>query len=152
MMKCWHLWRVGMQPVMCSVLVHIFLHREMLQHQNSMDSSNSMSIGDIRGALTESSDPEKKMLSIQYDALSIADIGGRRILKSTAYYLPFPFPFIFSFQYAHPTPARTHQNFGIEKKKKSPLPRHPTTLWNHILSLLITVRSDVSIKTRNINC
>ena len=79
-----------MQPVMCSVLVHIFLHREMLQHQNSMDCSNSMSIGDISGALTESSDPEKKMLSIQYDALSIADIGGRRILKSTAYYLPLP--------------------------------------------------------------
>ena len=62
----------------------------MLQHQNSMDSSNSMSIGDIRGALTESSDPEKKMLSIQYDALSIADIGGRRILKSRTYYLPLP--------------------------------------------------------------
>lgn len=106
----------------------VFVHKEMLQRHNSMDSFSNMSIGDVSGALNGNlspSDPEKKLdfyPDLSYGALSSSGNSGggntTRVnnslrlsstpsstlsLTSVASSIPYP------------TPARTRQDSaGIE--------------------------------------
>lgn len=61
-------------------ILPLFVHQEMLQRHDSMDSftNMTMSIGDVGGTLNEKSDPEKAdfFSTLSYGDLSIADVGG----------------------------------------------------------------------------
>ena len=85
----------------------IFVHQEMLQRHNSMDSFSNLSIGDVSGALNETpSNSEKKLdyyPDLSYRAPSDTKVNG--VLSS---------PSSSASSITYPTPARTRQDSGIE--------------------------------------
>ena len=93
----------------------IFVHQEMLQRHNSMDSFSNMSIGDVSGVLNEnaSSDPEKKLdyyPDLSYGAPDIKVVNNSSLLSSPS----ISSPSSSASSITYPTPARTRQNSGIE--------------------------------------
>ena len=93
----------------------IFVHQEMLQRHNSMDSFSNMSIGDVSGVLNgnASSDLEKKLdyyPDLSYGAPDTKVVNNSSLLSSPS--LSSPSSSASSITY--PTPARTRQNSGIE--------------------------------------
>jgi pheromone a factor receptor len=95
----------------------LFVHQEMLQHRDSMDSFSNMSIGDVGGALNEKSDPEKEDFcpTMSYGALSIPDVDadtkGNSLSSASSRTLST------ASSITYPTPARMRQDSrpdGIE--------------------------------------
>jgi pheromone a factor receptor len=98
----------------------LFVHQEMLQHHDSIDSFSNMSIGDVGGALNKS-DPEKEDFcpTVSYGALSIPELGSDTLadtkdngLSSASSQTLSP-----ACSITYSTPARTRQDFrpdGIE--------------------------------------
>ena len=104
-------------------ILPVFVHKEMLQRHDSMDSFN-MSIGDVSGALSDSgpispSDPEKKLdyyPDLSYGALS--SNGGTKVNNDSLRLSSFPSSSASlnssASSVTYPTPARTRQDSGIE--------------------------------------
>ena len=91
----------------------VFVHKQMLQRHNSLDSFTDMSVGD-GDALNQKSDSEKReqdsFLTLSYGAISIADVGGTLgDVKDEAPISP-------ASNITQPPPAHTHLNSpdGIE--------------------------------------
>ncbi|KAF8809922.1 STE3-domain-containing protein [Phlegmacium glaucopus] len=99
-------------------ILPLFVHREMLQRHDSIDSFTdmSMSIGDVSGALNEKSDPEKADFysTLSYGALSIADVGNTLGDSKTAVSSPIsPASSSSSSSITYPEPVRTRQDSGV---------------------------------------
>ena len=102
----------------------VFVHKEMLQRHNSMDSYSNLSIGDVGGALNQNSpsDPEKKLdyyPDLSYGALSASNSGNNTKVNNSLRLSSFPSSAASlsssASSIAYPTPARTRQDSeGIE--------------------------------------
>lgn len=105
-------------------ILPVFVHKEMLQRHNSMDSFSNMSIGDVSGALVNNaqlspSDPEKKLdyyPDLSYGALS--SNGGTKVNNDSLRLSSFPSSAASlnssASSITYPTPVRTRQDSGIE--------------------------------------
>jgi pheromone a factor receptor len=90
----------------------VFVHKEMLQRHNSMDSFSNLSIGDVSGALNNgqsSSNPEKKL-----DFYEDLSYGARSSSGTKVNSLSSPSLFSSASSITYPTPVRTRQDSGIE--------------------------------------
>jgi len=105
-------------------ILPVFVHKEMLQRHNSMDSFSNMSIGDVSGALVNNgqlspSDPEKKLdyyPNLSYGALSSS--GGTKVNDDSLRLSSFPSSAASlnssASSVTYPTPVRTRQDSAIE--------------------------------------
>ena len=103
-------------------ILPVFVHKEMLQRHDSMDSFN-MSIGDVSGALVNNaqlspSDPEKKL--DYYEDLSYGNLSSNRGTKvndddNSPRLSSFPSStYSSASSITYPTPVRARQDSGIE--------------------------------------
>jgi len=101
-------------------IIPLFVHQEMLQRRDSLDSYNNLSIGDVGGVLNEkSSDFEKRDFcpDLSYGELSIADVGGTLadIKDDSVSSLTVPTSSAASsITYPRPTVTRQNSRDGIE--------------------------------------
>jgi len=105
-------------------ILPVFVHKEMLQRHDSMDSFSNMSIGDVSGALANNgplspTDPEKKLdcyPDLSYGALS--SVGGTQVNTDSLRLSSFPSSAAslnsMASSITYPTPARSRQDSGIE--------------------------------------
>jgi pheromone a factor receptor len=83
----------------------LFVHQEMLQRRDSMDSFSNMSIADVGDTLKEKSDPEKQDFypTMSYGGLSIPELGKKGTSLSSASSQTLSA----ASSITYPTPART---------------------------------------------
>jgi pheromone a factor receptor len=99
-------------------ILPVFVHKEMLQRHNSMDSFSNMSIGDVSGALANNGPLSPTYSEKKLNCYPDLSYGGTKVNTDSLRLSSFPSSAVsfnsMASSITYPTPSRSRQDSGIE--------------------------------------